>query len=454
MTDDALDAVLARVSERVTPDAEERARLDEAVDRLADATERAVADRAVEADVVHVGSTARGTWLPGDRDIDLFVRFPPDLPREDLERHGLAVGHRVLPDGREEYAEHPYVTGDFDGFAVDLVPCFRVERASDVRSAVDRTPFHTRYLDSRLDAGLAADVRLAKAFLSAIGVYGSDLRTRGFSGYLVELLTLEHGGFRSLIEAAADWRSPVRFDPEDHGDAGNEGFDDPLVVVDPTDPGRNVAAVLSTSNLARFQHYARDLLADPRESAFVADQPTPLAASEVRAEIERRGTIPVAVRFDAPDLVADQLYPQLERSRRGVVDALDRRGFDPLRSAAFADDSAALFAELAVAERPQIERHEGPPVSAHKHATAFHEKYADADCYGPFIDGGRYVVERDRTFPSPRAFLESDALFDVALGADIERALAADYTVLVGSETAALADEFGAELARYFAPRP
>ena len=454
MTDDALDAVLARVRERVTPDDEERARLDEAVDRLTDATERALADRSIAADVVHVGSTARGTWLPGDRDIDLFVRLPPDLPREDLERHGLAVGHRVLPDGREEYAEHPYVTGVFDGFAVDLVPCFRVERAADVRSAVDRTPFHTWYLDSRLDAALAADIRLAKAFLSTIGVYGSDLRTRGFSGYLVELLVCEHGTFRSLLAAAADWRPPVRFDPEGHGDARREGFDDPLVVVDPTDPGRNVAAVLSTANLARFQHYARDLLVDPRESAFVADPPTPLAADEVRAEIEHRGTIPVAVRFDAPDLVADQLYPQLERSRRGVAEALDRRGFDPLRSAAFADDSAALFVELAVAERPAIERHEGPPVSAREHATAFHEKYADTDCYGPFIDGGRYVVERERTFPSPRTFLESDALFDVALGADVERALAAGYTVLVGEETARLADEFGAELARHFAPKP
>ncbi|WP_049901103.1 CCA tRNA nucleotidyltransferase [Halococcus agarilyticus] len=454
MTDDALDTVLARVRERVTPDAEKRARLDEAVARLTDATERAVADRPVDADVVHVGSTARGTWLPGDRDIDLFVRFPSELPREDLERHGLAVGHEVLPDGREEYAEHPYVTGHFDGFAVDLVPCFRVERAADVRSAVDRTPFHTKYLDSRLGSALAADVRLAKAFLAAIGVYGSDLRTRGFSGYLVELLTLEHGGFRSLIETAADWHPPVRFDPEGHGDAGGESFDDPLVVVDPTDPGRNVAAVLSTTNLARFQHYARDLLADPRESAFVPDSPAAIAANEMRTEIDRRSTVPVAVRFDAPDLVADQLYPQLERSRRGVVDALDRRGFDPLRSAAFADDSAVLFVELGVAERPAIERHEGPPVSAREHATAFHEKYADTDCYGPFIEEGRYVVERERTFPSPRAFLESDALFDVALGADVERALAADYTVLVGDETAALADEFGAELSRYFAPKP
>jgi tRNA nucleotidyltransferase (CCA-adding enzyme) len=212
--------------------------------------------------------------------------------------------------------------------------------------------------------------------------------------------------------------------------------------------------VLSTTNLARFQHYARDLLTDPRDAAFDFASPTPLSTTDVRTEIDRRGTIPVAVRFDAPDLVADQLYPQLERSRRGVADALDRRGFDSLRSVAFADTSAVLFVELAVAERPRIERHEGPPVSAREHATAFHEKYADTDCYGPFIDGGRYVVERERTFTTPQKFLESDALFDVALGADIKRALATDYTVLVGDETAHLADEFGAELARYVSPRP
>src|SRR5699024_8908067 len=170
-----------------------------------------------------------------------------------------------------------------------------------------------------------------------------DLRTRGFSGYLTELLVLEHGGFRNLVEAAADWQPPVRFDPEDHG---TRRFDDPLVVIDPTDPERNVAAVLSATNLARFQHHARRLLADPDDDRFAPRASTALSPADVRRELDRRGTTPVAVRFDAPALVDDQLYPQLEKSLAGVRTALDDHGFDVLRSQAFADRTGVLLYEL------------------------------------------------------------------------------------------------------------
>jgi len=445
-------AVVDRVRERVTPDAEERGRLRAATERLTDRTAAAVADLPVDADVVLVGSTARGTWLTGDRDIDLFVRFPADLDREDLEAYGLEVGRTVLPDGREEYAEHPYVVGEFEGFTVDLVPCYDVADATAIQSAVDRTPFHTAYLEARLDDDLAAEVRVAKAFLKGIGVYGSDLKTRGFSGYLTELLVLEYGGFREFVAAAADWHPPVELDPADHG---AETFEDPLVVIDPTDPGRNVAAVCAAENVARLQHHARDLLSDPRIDPFEPTDPDPLSPAEVREAIADRGTTPVAVRFDAPDIVDDQLWPQLRKSLAGLTDELDRRGFDTVRAEAVADESAALFAELAVAERPAVERHEGPPVHVRDHATGFYEKYdADDAVYGPFVAGDRYVVERDREFATASAFLDSDAIFDVALGAHVETALEDGYDLLVGDDVAALADEFGTELARHFSPRP
>ena len=452
MTDTTeLDRVLGRVRERVEPDADEREALAEAVETLSRRARAAIADLPVAADVVRVGSTARGTWIAGDRDIDLFVRFPPELDRADLERYGLDVGHAVLPDGHEEYAEHPYVTGEFEGFDVDLVPCYDVQSATDIRSAVDRTPFHNAYLESRLTDDLAADVRVFKDFLKAVGAYGSDLRTRGFSGYLTELLVLEHGGVAPVLSAAADWHPPVRFDPEDHG---RRSFDDPLVVIDPTDPERNVAAVVSAESVARLQHYARDLLADPREDLFERRDPEPLSPEGVRAHVERRGSIPIAIVFEAPDVVDDQLYPQLRKSLGGVVGELDRRGFASLRATAFADDRAALLVELAVSELPTVERHEGPPVHAREHAENFFEAYAGRDVYGPFLDGDRYVVEREREFDSAAALLRSDALFEVALGANVEAVLEDGYEVLVGADVAALAGEFGVELARYFDPRP
>ena len=448
---EAFETVVAAVGERIDPDERERERMRAATAALVERADEAIADLPVEADAMQVGSTARGTWISGDRDIDLFVRFPADLDREKLERYGLDVGHAVLPDGREEFAEHPYVTGEYDGFDVDLVPCYRLDSATEIQSAVDRTPFHNRYLAERLDDDLAGEVRLFKQFLKGVGAYGSDLRTRGFSGYLTELLVLEYGGFRETVAAAAEWHPPVRFDPEDHGRAE---FDDPLVVVDPTDPERNVAAVCSPENVARLQHYARELLADPREELFFPDPTDPLSEDEVREHVRSRGTVPVAVRFDAPDVVEDQLYPQLRKSLSGVGDELDRRGFDVLRATAFADESAVLFAELEVAERPAVARHEGPPVHVREHATGFFEKYAGTDAYGPFIDGDRYAVEREREFTSAAEFLRSGALFDVALGVHVEHALEDDYEVLVGEDVSALADEFGVELARYFDPRP
>ncbi|WP_435361418.1 CCA tRNA nucleotidyltransferase [Haloarchaeobius sp. DFWS5] len=451
MSDDAFEETVAAVRERVDPSPTERETLREAAADIVERAEDAVHEYCADADVMQVGSTARGTWISGDRDIDVFVRFPPDLDRETLERYGLAVGHEVLPDGHEEYAEHPYIKGEFEGFDVDLVPCFRVPEATDIQSAVDRTPFHNEWLLGELDDGLAADVRVAKQFLKGIGIYGSDLKTEGFSGYLTELLVLEYGGFHEFVEAAADWQPPIHHDPEDHA---ARSFDDPLVVIDPTDPERNVAAVLAPRNVARLQHHARALLADPTVERFFPESPAPLDAEAVQVHLDRRGTWPVAVRFTPPDVVEDQLWPQLRRSLSGVVSELDRRGFEPLRWAAFADETAILLVECAVSERPAIERHEGPPIHVRQHATGFYQKYAEADSYGPFVDDDRYVVERERDVRTPEALLESDRLFDVALGTQVASCLRDEYTVLVGDEVTELATEFGTELADYFSPSP
>ncbi|MFB6069414.1 MAG: CCA tRNA nucleotidyltransferase [Halanaeroarchaeum sp.] len=447
---DTFEEVVARVRERVDPDEEERERLRRTAEVLIDRAETAIDSLDLDADVLQVGSTARGTWVSGERDIDVFVRFSTDLPRPELERLGLQVGKRVLPAGREEYADHPYVTGTLNGFDVDLVPCYRVPSADRIKSPVDRTPFHNDYVAERIDPAVAADVRVLKRFLAGIGAYGSDLKTRGFSGYLTELLVLEYGDFESVLLAAGDWHPPVYLDPAGHG---RDAFDDPLVVVDPTDPDRNVAAVVSSDNVARFQHHARAFLAEPTESRFDPATPDALDGAGVRDHVEARSTVPIAVRFDPPDVVDDQLYPQLRRSLDGLVGGLERHGFEVLRGTVFARETAAIFVELAAAELPAVERHEGPPVHVAEHARDFYETYEETDAYGPFIDGDRYVVERERTIRTARDFVE-ERLFDVALGAQVESALEDGYEILRGRDVADLAPEFGTDLARYFDPAP
>lgn len=452
MTDEVA-AVLERAHKRVSPDAAERQALEDGTAELLAHTEDAIAELPVDAEVIRVGSTARGTWMAGDRDIDLFVRFPPSLDRDELREYGLQVGHTVLPSGREEYAEHPYVTGEWNGFDVDIVPCYDVESAQDIQSAVDRTPFHNEYITSRIDDTAAAEVRLLKGFCTGIGVYGSDLQTRGFSGYLLELLVLEYGDMRSVLSAAADWTPPVELDPADHGQAS---FEDPLVVIDPTDPERNVAAVLSATNVARFQHYARAFLRDPSLSYFETADRSPLDPEGLTAVLADRETTPVALRFRTPDLPVDDLYPQLRTSARGISGALERQGFDPLRwTIAVEGDTTVLLIELEVTERPAVERHEGPPVHLREHAENFYAAYDDdPTVYGPFIEDGRYVVERPREVRSAAEWLTSQRLFEVKHGAAIERVLEDDRELLVGEEITDLLPTFGSALRAYFDPHP
>jgi len=448
----SLDRIQTEVLEEITPGQAERDRLEAVTDTLTDRAADAIEALAVDATVTRVGSTARGTWLAGDRDIDLFIQFPPALSRDELESYGLKIGHTVLPDGHEEYAEHPYVKGEYEGFDIDLVPCYAVSAATEIQSAVDRTPFHNAYLQSKLTDEQKSDVRVAKRFLKAIGAYGSDLKTKGFSGYLTELLIIEYGDFRSFIQAAAAWRPPVVHDPENHS---STSFDDPLVVIDPTDPERNVAAVLSAENVARVQHYARQVQSTPHIDLFFPEPTEPLSTEQFKDHLRQRETTLIGVVFDTPTIVEDQLYPQLEKSRNGIVAALNRHGFGVLRSMVAAETESLILVELTTRTLPAIERHVGPPVHVRSHAEGFFNAYIDDESvYGPFLDGDRYVVERPRSCRDAVSLLESEMLFDVGLGTHVQTALEERYRVLVDEELTELCSPFGTTFAEYFAPHP
>ena len=130
------DQVLARIR----PAAEEETRLEAMVRDLLAQVQAVLKAKGWDAKPFVSGSVAKGTHLTG-ADVDLFVAFPPDLPRPDLETRGLVLGE-ILERGVHMYAEHPYTRGFFHGIQVEIVPCYRITDASQRMSAVDRTPLH------------------------------------------------------------------------------------------------------------------------------------------------------------------------------------------------------------------------------------------------------------------------------------------------------------------------
>ena len=384
--------ILLRVLPHIVPDEEEVKRAREAEEEIRRRLEK------FDVEYKFVGSYARNTWLKGNLEIDVFLLFPEDLPREELEKRGLEIGKTILDSYEIRYAEHPYVHGKVKGVEVDVVPCYKVKDPSNIKSAVDRTPFHHEWLKDRIK-GKENDVRLLKRFLKVHRIYGAEYKVRGFSGYLCELLIVFYGSFENLVREATKWTRRTVIDVKNHEIRRGDRF----FVVDPVDEKRNVAANLSLDNLAKFVHLCREFVENPSEDFFFEREFEIPRDEELFMELEKRGTAIFAVEFNKPDIVEDNLYPQLERATKKITEFLERENFMPLRTGFFVASKCYLIFECQVKELSRIRRRMGPPFEEEKHV----RRFLKDKLYKPFLEGGRWWVYDERKFTRPEEAVKS-----------------------------------------------
>ena len=428
--------IIKKALEEVKPiEADERL-VKQAAEEIIQRVKAACKKLKIDAKPMLVGSVARGTWLRNERDIDIFILFPEELSREDLERQGLAVAREVAErKGRERFAEHPYVMMDFKGFDVDLVPCYDVAKPSEIKSAVDRTPHHQRYMREHLTPELVDEVLLVKKFMEGIGVYGAELKIQGFSGYLCELLTLHHGSFKKLVEAASKWKPVVIIDHErnytDESEPAILFEGQPLVVIDPVDPNRNVAAAVSAQNFSVFVRACQEFLSEPRREFFSPRKVKLLDAREVRRILKRRGTKIFCVVFGTPDLVPDVLYPQLRKTEHAFVARLGQAGFDVQRSDVWGDSKSVILIEVDASKLASVQTRVGPPVTIEVGDFIREHLRSKENMAGPFVDGeGRVVFELERKETDARDVLKQALEERTAFGKHVAEAIKKGYKLM------------------------
>ncbi len=348
------------------------------------------------------GSLARNTHLKGDRDLDIFVFYPPSLKRDKFEAAGLKLGHAVFGENfhEEAYSEHPYVRGVIDGFNVEIVPTYKVDKASNKISAVDRTPFHAAYMKKRLSTRQCNDVRLLKQLLKRVHVYGADVRFHGVPGYLVEILILQYGSFEKCVESISHWRDHTVIDLERaHGNdsIALAQFNHPfLLVVDPTDAQRNVAGALSYNQFARMIMACRTFVKQPSEKFFHPHSDKPLTAEQVKSLMQKEEF--VGVRLPYPNgMLSDVMWGQLSRLSTKLANTLTQHDFHVVRSWHWTDalNEAYIIFEVENPVLPQTRIRIGPRVVEEKHAEEFLRAHAKP-ISGPRIEDGKLVVEVPR----------------------------------------------------------
>jgi tRNA nucleotidyltransferase (CCA-adding enzyme) len=296
-------------------------------------------------------------------------------------------------------------------------------------SAVDRTPFHTAYVMEHQKEEQRDQVRLFKQFLKGTGIYGAEAEIEGFSGYLCELMILNYGDFANTLQNGKEWKkgATITFDDREHGE-----FREPLIVIDPVDPSRNVASALSDENFAIFVHACREYISNPRIEFFFPNKPKPDTLENLKSRMEGRGTTFLGIEFSAPKTLSDILHSQLRKAITAIEKECARYGFEILGSNYYVNEDALLLFEFEVFDLPSTKSHRGPPVW-HPNSADFRAKWEDSENAkgGLYIKDGHWYVDIEREFTDASQLLTAK-LTSLNLGRHLNGAVKKNFELLQG----------------------
>lgn len=278
------------------------------------------------------GSFAKGTWLKGKLDFDIFVKMKKDTDEKQFEEIGRKIGFASMKKYHPyvRYSEHPYVEAIVEDTKVNVVPCYDVEKGQ-WKSSADRSSFHTRFILEQLDEEKKNEVRLLKKFLRGIDIYGAEIAMEGFGGYVSEVLIYYYGSFMKVLEAAANFaQGQVIGNP-------TKKFETALVLIDPIDSNRNLGTAISAQNFGKFILAARAYLKKPSLIFFNGKKPISDAKNLQNV---------LVVKFNYKHRSPDIIWGQAKRAATSLSGQFELGGFHVLRKGAIVDEkseAAMLF---------------------------------------------------------------------------------------------------------------
>ena len=383
----------------IKPSLAEKEEINNVSQKLVNFLQKACDDENIDAKVTLVGSVAKNTALKGKSDIDIFIAFPLDTDKKYLKEKGLYLAHKCSDEfngvASHHFASHPYVTAEIEGFEVDMVPCYEIKDGSQLKSAVDRTILHTRYVKANLSEGQEDEVLLLKRFMAMTGTYGSEFKVGGFAGYLCELLIIRYGTFENTLKAAIKWSHGESIDLENYGTS--KLFKDPLIVIDPTDMNRNVGAALRLDKMAEFIQSARNYLNSDNKKDYFYPLKRNLNKDYILAEFDKRNGEIITISFDIPDIPLDTLHPQLRKTCEALERKLNGEEFNVFKADYWSDEksTAIILLEMASSHLNNVKINKGPKVFINQACKNFAKKYGNENCY---VQGDFLVHTQKREF--------------------------------------------------------
>ncbi len=343
------------------------------------------------------GSGAKGTWVKGIRDADIYMKFPFSRFKsrsQELSELVEPILKKKFKGARRLHGSRDYFQIKDQGFIFEIIPILDITHPGQAKNITDISPMHTRWV--RKHKQYRDEILLTKGFCKAAEVYGAESYIKGLSGYAIEILTIHYKGFLKLIRAASRWGEKELIDPAKHHkhillEVNKSKLISPLVLIDPVQAGRNAAAALSEEKYLCFIKACKDFLRKPSTDFFTAK-------SFDLAEIKKIKNVIIA-EAAALEGKADIAGTKLLKAFEYLTEQL--REFGVRKKGWHWDDTAYFWFVLGKTDLEPYEIREGPPTRLSTHAEIFRKKYRKV-----FEKRGRLYAKIPRTERNPASVLK------------------------------------------------
>lgn len=260
----------------IKPSAAEEEKIEQVRSTLITSIEKSAKERNINIIIQAGGSTAKGTFLKGDYDVDVFVRFitlKNDLSDQlELFLADFSTEYNIVIE--RIHGSRDYFTFTYEGLFFEVVPVKYVSEVSEVENVTDMSPLHVDWIKQHLTSSIQDDIRLAKQFCKSALVYGAESYINGVSGHVLDILMVEYGSFDKWIHAVSSWSGVTVVDPNKHHkdvftSLNQSKLVSPLIVIDPVDAHRNAAAALSQEKYEVLISACKRFIASPSSDFFL-----------------------------------------------------------------------------------------------------------------------------------------------------------------------------------------
>ena len=435
--------ILDEALKEIIPTSQELTLISEIVEKLKDLLKKKANELNINYTQIepHGSTGIKQTQLRDDFDIDLFVGLNYDLYKhnyEGLSKNKFKKASKkdflklcngwIIKSLTEEfhnprllYAEHPYVTVDYIAksvkLKVDIVLYFDLDleiiKKDGPKTAVDRSPWHGRFIRDNLTIKQKDDVRLLKQFFKACYSYGdkSAVGKVGFIGYSAELLVYYFGSlqevfknFNNLKEYPLDYYNRSKKDLEKIIHFQN----DYLIITDPIDMNRNVASAISEKAYLYCNQRVKEFLNNPSIDFFKIKS---IPEADVSNEEDSILSKTYVLEFKATShevhytIYRDKLYSLGETIKaNGEKEFSHAKRFENIIFEVYFEDKINEYNLVIFCENPLISDsyiRRGPPIKDKFHVNQFKEKNPN------YLEKNGYLfVETKRKFREFLPFLK------------------------------------------------